>query len=37
MLNPTSTINFVLSKKGVTLLGSEQAVNEVVSRILDDN
>ncbi|CAD1475310.1 unnamed protein product, partial [Heterotrigona itama] len=27
--NPTSIINFVLSKKGVTLLGSEQAVNEV--------
>lgn len=36
-INPTSTINFVLSKNGVTLLGSQQAANEVVSRILEDN
>ncbi|XP_076484045.1 uncharacterized protein LOC143305166 [Bombus vancouverensis nearcticus] len=36
-INPTSTINFILSKNGVTLLGSQQAANEVVSRILEDN
>ncbi|XP_076760854.1 uncharacterized protein LOC143429228 [Xylocopa sonorina] len=35
--NSMSTINFVLSKSGVTLLGSQQAANEVVSRILKEN
>ncbi|XP_061928078.1 uncharacterized protein LOC108001856 isoform X3 [Apis cerana] len=34
--NSTSIINFVLSKNGVTLLGSQQAANEVVSKILND-
>ncbi|XP_017792234.1 PREDICTED: uncharacterized protein LOC108574210 [Habropoda laboriosa] len=32
-----STINFVLSKNGITLLGSQQAANEIVSGIIEDN
>ncbi|CAK9798445.1 hypothetical protein ANTQUA_LOCUS1638 [Anthophora quadrimaculata] len=32
-----STINFILSKSGVTLLGSQQAANEIVSGIVDNN
>ncbi|XP_076649221.1 uncharacterized protein LOC143356991 [Halictus rubicundus] len=34
--DPTTVINFIHSKDGITLLGSQQAVNEVALGITDD-
>ncbi|XP_076374676.1 uncharacterized protein LOC143258787 isoform X2 [Megalopta genalis] len=35
--DPTTILNFVHSKDGITLLGSQEAANDVASGIIDDN